>query len=143
MKIVATHGGITVGEDGASHQALEDVSFMRSLPDMTVIVPSDYNEVKEAVKYALDIDGPCYIRVSRTNKTCSIEISYKLNPKSAVKITEGKDLTVVTNGETLIEALNAAKMLEKDAISVEILHTPVVKPFLAKDDLVESVKKHG
>ncbi len=144
VKIVATHGGITVGEDGASHQALEDVSFMRSLPDMTVIVPSDYNEVKEAVKYALDIDGPCYIRVSRTNlKTVFDENSYKLNPKSAVKITEGKDLTVVTNGETLIEALNAAKMLEKDAISVEILHTPVVKPFLAKDDLVESVKKTG
>ena len=67
VKIVATHGGITVGEDGASHQALEDVSFMRSLPDMTVVVPSDYNEVKEAVNFALTVDGPVYIRVPRTN----------------------------------------------------------------------------
>ncbi len=89
VKIVATHGGITVGEDGASHQALEDVSFMRSLPDMTVIIPSDYNEVKQAVKYALEVDGPCYIRVSRTNlKTIFDENNYKFDPKKAVKLTE-------------------------------------------------------
>ena len=78
VKIVATHGGITVGEDGASHQALEDVSFMRSLPDMTVVVPSDYNEVKEAVNFALTVDGPVYIRVPRTNlKTIFDENAYK------------------------------------------------------------------
>lgn len=144
VKIVATHGGITVGEDGASHQALEDVSFMRSIPGMTVIVPSDYNEVKEAVRYAARTDGPFYIRVSRTNlKTVFDETSYKFNPKRALKITEGKDVTVVTNGETLIEAVNAAKMLEKDGIAAEILHTPQIKPFLAKEDLIESVKKTG
>ncbi len=142
VKIVATHGGITVGEDGASHQALEDVSFMRSLPDMTVIIPSDYNEVKQAVKYALEVDGPCYIRVSRTNlKTVFDESNYKFNPKNAVKLTEGSDVTVVTNGETLIEALNAAKMLEKDDIKAEILHIPVIKPFFAKDDLIKSAQK--
>ncbi len=144
VKIVATHGGITVGEDGASHQALEDVSFMRSIPGMTVIVPSDYNEVKEAVRYAAQTDGPFYIRVSRTNlKTVFDENNYKFNPKSAVKITEGKDVTVVTNGETLIEAINAAKMLEKDGITAEILHTPQIKPFFAANDLVESAKKTG
>ncbi len=142
VKIVATHGGITVGEDGASHQALEDVSFMRSLPDMTVIIPSDYNEVKQAVRYALEVDGPCYIRVSRTNlKTIFDENNYKFTPKKAVKLTEGSDVTVVTNGETLIEALNAAKMLEKDGIKAEVLHIPVIKPFFAKEDLINSVKK--
>lgn len=142
VKIVATHGGITVGEDGASHQALEDVSFMRSIPGMTVIIPSDYNEVKEAVRYAANINGPVYIRVSRTNlKTVFDEKTYKFNPKHAVKITKGADVTVVTNGETLIEAIGAAEMLEKDDISAEILHTPQIKPFYAADDLIESVKK--
>ena len=142
VKIVATHGGITVGEDGASHQALEDVSFMRSIPGMTVIIPSDYNEVKEAVRYAANIDGPVYIRVSRTNlKTVFDENTYKFNPKRAVKITEGGDVTVVTNGETLIEAIGAARMLEADGIRAEILHIPQIKPFCAADDLIESVKK--
>jgi len=142
VKIVATHGGITVGEDGASHQALEDVSLMRSLPDMTVIVPSDYNEVKQAVRYALEIDGPCYIRVPRTNlKTIFDEKNYCFSPKKAVVLREGHDVTIVTNGETLIEVIGAAKMLEADGIQAEILHTPVLKPFLAKDDLVKSVKK--
>ena len=142
VKIVATHGGITVGEDGASHQALEDVSFMRSLPDMTVIIPSDYNEVKQAVKYALEIDGPCYIRVSRTNlKTVFDENNYKFNPKSAVRLTEGPDVTIVTNDETLIETINAAKKLEKDGIRAEILHIPVIKPFFAQDDLIKSAQK--
>ena len=144
VKIVATHGGITVGEDGASHQALEDVSFMRSIPGMTVIVPSDYNEVKEAVRYAARTEGPFYIRVSRTNlKTVFDETNYKFDPKRALKVTEGKDVTVVTNGETLIEAINAAKMLEADGIKPEVLHTPQIKPFLAKEDLIQSVKKTG
>lgn len=144
VKIVATHGGITVGEDGASHQALEDVSFMRSLPDMTVIIPSDYTEVKSAVRYALEVDGPCYIRVSRTSlRTVFDETGYKINPKSALKIVEGSDVTVVTNGETLIEAIGAAELLKKDGIKAEVLHIPVIKPFLAKEELIESVKKTG
>ncbi len=88
VKIAATHGGITVGEDESLHQALEDVSLCVLLPDMTVIIPSDYNEVKQAVKYALEVDGPCYIRVSRTNlKNCFDESNYKFNPKNAVKLT--------------------------------------------------------
>lgn len=144
VKIVATHGGITVGEDGASHQALEDVSFMRSIPNMTVIIPSDYNEVKEAVRYAAKTEGPFYIRVSRTNlMTVFDEANYKFNPECALKITNGNDATVVTNGETLIETVNAAKMLEADGIKVEILHIPQIKPFLAKEDLIESAKKTG
>ncbi len=142
VKIVATHGGITVGEDGASHQALEDVSYMRSIPDMTVIIPSDYNEVKQAVRYALEVDGPCYIRVSRTNlKTVFDENNYKFDAKKAVKLADGSDVTIVTNGETLIEVLYAAKMLEKDGIKAEVLHIPVIKPFFAKDDLIKSAQK--
>ncbi len=144
VKIVATHGGITVGEDGASHQALEDISFMRSLPNMTVIVPADYTEVKMAVKYAASIDTPVYIRVARTNQKTIFEgKEYTFNPNKAVKIKEGKDLTIVTNGETLNDVILCAEKLEKSGISAEILHTPVVKPFFALEDIIQSAKKTG
>ncbi len=130
VKIVATHGGITVGEDGASHQALEDVSFMRSIPDMKVFVPADCVEVKEIIKYAASTKGPMYIRVPRTNlKTIFDPEKYKFNPSTGVKIRDGKDITIVTNGETLIEVIEAAKKLSSVGIEAEILHYPVVKPF--------------
>jgi len=142
VKIVATHGGVTVGEDGASHQALEDISFMRSIPDIQVIVPADYTEVVQVIKYAANTSGPMYIRLARTNlKTIFDETKYSFNPKTAVKIRDGKDLTIVTNGETLVEVIDCAKMLEESGIDVEVLHIPVVKPFFALDDLIESVKK--
>lgn len=141
VKIVATHGGITVGEDGASHQALEDVSFMRSLPNMTVVVPSDYNEVVQVIKYAADFKGPMYIRLARTNlRTVFDENKYTFNPCKAVKIKEGKDITIVSNGETLNEVIECAKILKSDNIEAEILHMPVVKPY-PTDDLIESASK--
>ena len=142
VKIVATHGGITVGEDGASHQALEDVSYMRSIPDMTVIVPADYNEVKQVVKYASEIYGPVYIRLARTNlRTVFDEEKYTFNPEHAVKIFEGDDVTIITNGETLCEVIDCAQMLKKNGINAEVLHVPVVKPFLAKEDVIASANK--
>lgn len=142
VKIVATHGGVTVGEDGASHQALEDISFMRSLPGMNVIVPADYNEVKQVIKYAANISAPMYIRLARTNlKTVFDENDYKFDPKHAVKIQEGTDITIVTNGETLSEVISCAKMLEQKGISAEVLHVPVIKPFYAASDIIESARK--
>ena len=125
VKIVATHGGVTVGEDGASHQALEDVSYMRSIPDMCVIVPADYNEVRTNLKTVFD------------------ENEYVFNPERAVKICDGNDLTIVTNGETLCEVISAAQMLKEKGINAEVLHTPVVKPFFAAVDVIESAKKTG
>ena len=142
VKIVATHGGVTVGEDGASHQALEDVSYMRSLPNMCVIVPADYNEVKQVIEFAAQHQGPCYIRLARTNlKTVFDNEKYKFNINKAVKIKEGSDLTIVTNGETLCEVIECAELLEKAGINAEILHTPVVKPFFAAGDVIESANK--
>lgn len=129
VKIVATHGGITVGEDGASHQALEDISFMRSIPDMKVIVPSDCEEVKQVIEYAANTKGPMYIRIPRTNLKSIFSDEYQFNPATCVKVKEGNDLTVVTNGETLWEVMEAAKMLSQVGIDAEILHYPVVKPF--------------
>lgn len=144
VKIVATHGGITVGEDGASHQALEDVSYMRSLPDMTVIVPADYNEVKQVIKYVSEIHGPVYVRLARTNlKTVFDESEYVFNPEKAVKVKEGSDVTLITNGETLTEVISCANILQNDGISAEVLHVPVIKPFFAAGDIIESVKKTG
>ena len=130
VKIVATHGGITVGEDGASHQALEDVAIMRAIPDMKVIVPADCIEVKEAIKYAANTAGPMYIRIPRTDLPQIFdEKDYKFNAINGVKLRDGKDITIVSNGETLIEVLNAAKMLHNVGIEADVLHYPVVKPF--------------
>ena len=130
VKIVATHGGITVGEDGASHQALEDISYMRSIPDMKVIIPADCTEVKQVIEFAANTAGPMYIRIPRTNlKQIFDPEKYKFNPSAGVKIRDGKDLTIVSNGETLYEVLEAAKMLHEVGIETDVLHYPVVKPF--------------
>ena len=130
VKIVATHGGITVGEDGASHQALEDISYMRSIPDMKVIVPADCEEVRQVIKYAANTPGPMYIRIPRTNlKSIFSSEKYKFNPTTGVKIKDGKDITIVTNGETLYEVIEAAKKLHEVGIEADVLHYPVVKPF--------------
>lgn len=129
VKIVATHGGITVGEDGASHQALEDISYMRSIPDMKVIIPSDCEEVKQVIEYAANTKGPMYIRIPRTNLKTIFSDKYEFNPATCVKIKEGSDITIVTNGETTWEVMEAAKMLSLVGIDAEILHYPVVKPF--------------
>ena len=144
VKIIATHGGVTVGEDGASHQALEDISYMRSIPDMTVIVPADYNEVKQVIKYVSQIHGPVYVRLARTNlKTVFDEEKYVFNPERAVKIYDGSDVTLVTNGETLCEVISCADMLRENGIKAEVLHAPVIKPFFAAGDIIESAKKTG
>lgn len=127
VKIVATHGGITVGEDGASHQALEDVALMRSLPNMTVIVPCDYKEVQEVIRYAASYNGPMYIRIPRTNLPDIFDNSYKfdLQPK---EIAKGTDLTIITNGETLKEALEAKELLYNKGVRVQVIHCPTIKP---------------
>lgn len=140
VKIVATHGGITVGEDGASHQALEDISIMRSIPDMMVVIPCDYNETVSVIKYAEKHNGPMYIRLARTNVVDVFDEGYEFNPNKAVKIREGKDVSVLTNGETLSEVLDASELLAQKGIEVEVIHIPVVKP-IDKDTVVETAKK--
>ncbi len=141
VKIVATHCGITVGEDGASHQALEDVAIMRAIPNITVVAPADATEVREVIKWAAEYKGPVYVRVSRANLPVIFkEGEYKFDPKKAVVMKEGKDVTVVTNGETTCEVVEAAKILEAEGISVEVVHAPVVKP-LDTETIVNSAKK--
>ncbi len=140
VKITATHGGITVGEDGASHQSLEDISLMRSIPNMTVIVPADEIETKEAVRYAANTYGPFYIRIARTNLPDVYDTSYKFNIKKAPIMQEGTDVTLITNGETLVETLDCAKILKDKGINAEVISMPVVKP-ADKETIINSAKK--
>ncbi len=140
VKIAATHGGITVGEDGASHQALEDISLMRSIPNMIIIVPADAEETKQSIEFAANYIGPVYIRIARTNLPDIFDSSYKFDYKKATKIKEGKDVTLITNGETLIETIDCAQILSKIGINAEIINTPVIKPLDGKT-IIESAKK--
>lgn len=140
VKIVGTHGGVTVGEDGATHQALEDISLMRGLPHMTVIVPADCKECQEAIKYAALHEGPTYIRIPRSNVPDIFDENYSFNIHKAVVVEEGTDVSVFTNGETLAEVLLAAEELKNDNISLEVINVPVVKP-LDFQTVIESVKK--
>ncbi len=140
VKIAATHGGITVGEDGASHQALEDVALMRNIPNMTVIVPADAKETQEAVKFAAKHYGPVYIRIARTNLPDVYDISYKFDEKKAIIMKEGTDVTLITNGETLVETLDCDKILSDRGINAEIISVPVVKP-IDKNTIIASAGK--
>ena len=140
VKIIGTHGGVTVGEDGATHQALEDISLMRGIPHMTVIVPADSRECEEVIKYAALHDGPMYIRLSRCNVPDIFDEHYHFNIHKAIVLEEGTDVSVFTNGETLAEVLLAAEELKQDGIFVEVINVPVVKP-LDFQTVIDSVKK--
>ena len=142
VKIIGTHGGVTVGEDGASHQALEDVALMRGIPHMKVFVPADCRECEQVIEYAAKNHGPMYIRIARTNVCDVFDENYKFEFGKAVLIEDGDDVTVITNGETLAETIEAAEMLKKEGYSIRILHMPVVKP-IDETAVVESAKKTG
>ena len=142
VKIIGTHGGVTVGEDGATHQALEDVSLMRGLPNMMVIVPADSNECEQAVEYAAQHEGPVYIRVARNSLPDVYSSDYKFNPSKAVILKDGSDVTIVANGDVVAEVLKASEILAGNNISAEVISYPVVKPF-DRQTLVDSAKKTG
>lgn len=140
VKIIGAHGGITVGEDGASHQALEDISLMRTIPNMTVIVPSDYEQTRQAVRFAAEYNGPVYIRLSRMNVPCVYDSNYKFNLNKAIVLKEGTDVTLVATGDILSEVTKAAEILENNGISAEIINVPVIKPF-DSDTIIRSINK--
>ncbi len=139
VKIVGTHGGITVGEDGATHQALEDVALMRVIPHMTVIVPADAKECEEVIKYASIHKGPMYIRLSRCNVPDVFDENYHFNIHKAVIVEQGHDATIFTNGELLAECILASQKLKEEGISVRVVNVPVVKP-IDKDTIIECAK---
>lgn len=140
VKIIGTHGGVTVGEDGASHQALEDVALMRGIPNMSVIVPADCRECEEVIKFAAENYGPMYIRIPRTNVCNIFDEKYEFDFCKAQVLEEGEDVSVITNGETLAEVIEAAEILKKQGYSIQIIHVPVVKP-LDGATIIEHVNK--
>lgn len=140
VKIVGTHGGVTVGEDGASHQALEDISLMRSIPNMSVIVPTDCKECEQVIKFAADNYGPMYIRIPRTNVCDIFNEDYEFDFCKVKVVEDGSDVTVITNGETLAEVIEAGEILKKEGYSIQILHAPVVKP-LDGATIIEKAKQ--
>lgn len=140
VKIIGTHGGITVGEDGASHQALEDVALMRGLPNMTVIVPADCKECEQAIKFAAQNPGPMYIRIARSNVCDIFDDSYEFDFCKASVLEDGVDATVISNGETLAEVLDAAEILKQEGYSIQVINVPVVKP-LDGATIIENAKK--
>lgn len=142
VKIAASHAGITLGEDGATHQILEDIGLMRMLPGMTVINPCDYNQTKAATIAAGEHKGPVYLRFGRPSVPNFTPENQEFIIGKAIKMTEGHDVTVFATGHLVWEALTAAEALEKEGISAEVIDIATIKP-LDYEAIMASVKKTG
>lgn len=143
VKIGATHGGISVGEDGATHQCNEDFALMRSLPGMTVICPSDDVEAYAAVKAAYEHEGPVYLRFGRLAlPVINDNPDYKFELGKGIVLREGKDLTIVATGLCVNSALEAAKLLEAEGVDAQVINIHTLKP-LDEELIVNAAKKTG
>ncbi len=143
VKIGATHAGITVGEDGASHQCNEDIALMRTIPGMVVISPSDDIEARAAVRAAIEYEGPMYLRFGRAAvPIINDNPEYKFEIGKGVLLREGNDLTIVANGICVCEALEAAEKLANDNISARVINIHTIKP-LDEDLIIKAAKETG
>ena len=130
VKVVGSHGGLSVGEDGATHQCIEDLAIMRAIPNMTVLCPCDGNEMKQAVKALLAYDGPAYLRLGRLAvETVTDQVEgYEFQIGKGVLLRDGQDVTVVAVGMMVQMALTAADILAEEGISVRVIDMPTIKP---------------
>ena len=143
VKICATHAGLTVGEDGASHQAIEDISLMRSIPNMTVINPADDIETVAAIKAISEMNGPCYVRLGRMAVSeVNNKETYKFEIGKGITLSEGKDATIVATGIMVEAALEAKKLLLEEGIDVEVINIHTIKP-IDREILINAAKKTG
>lgn len=143
VKIGATHAGISVGEDGATHQCNEDIALMRTIPEMVILNPSDDVEAKAAVKAAYEHKGPVYLRFGRLAVPVINDIpNYKFEIGKAITLREGTDVTIIASGLTVNESLEAAKLLEKDGISAEVINMHTIKP-LDEQAVINAAAKTG
>ena len=143
VKIGATHAGITVGEDGATHQCLEDIGTMRTIPGMTIINPADATEARAAVEAAINFYGPCYLRFGRLAiPTLFDKETSKFELGKGVMMAEGKDVTIVATGLMVHKALEAKELLANEGISAEVINIHTIKP-LDKEIIIKSAKKTG
>lgn len=128
VKMCPTHGGITVGEDGASHQTVEDVSLMRSLPNMRVVVPADYYEAKAAIKTAAATEGPFFIRLGRPPVPFVFDEGYRFQLGKAVSLRRGSDVSLFACGIMVSACLEAAGILAAEGVNAEVINVPTIKP---------------
>ena len=140
VKIASSHAGLSVGPDGASHQALEDIAIVRTLPNMTVVVPCDYTQTKKATLESAKIKGPVYLRLGRPASPIITTKSSAFKIGVADVLLKGSDITIVACGPILYEALLAAKELQKRKIKAEVINLHTIKP-LDKTTILRSVKK--
>ncbi|MFH0887512.1 MAG: transketolase family protein [bacterium] len=139
VKIVATHGGITVGEDGVTHQANEDIGMMRLLPNMTIIVPADANQSSAAITAAAKAHGPFYIRLTRSNTPIIYQDAGNFRIGSGIEVKKGSDVAIIACGIMLDKAIAAAEQLEKEKISARVIDMHTIKP-LDKDMIIKAAK---
>ena len=142
VKICATHAGLTVGADGGSHQAIEDISLMRTLPNMTVINPADAKEAEAAVLAAIDYQGPVYIRLGRAETKDIHDDSYHFEWGKAEVLRQGSDVTIFATGIMTAKALDAAETLAKQGVQAEVINVHTIKP-LDEETVIASAKKTG
>ncbi|MDU4750345.1 MAG: transketolase family protein [Clostridium butyricum] len=140
VKIAATHAGITVGEDGGSHQSIEDIALMCSLPNMTVIVPADHREAMEATKAAAMMEGPVYLRFGRCNTEDIFDDSYKFEIGKGTEIKKGDDAAIIATGMMVQKAIEAAKYLESEGIHVRVINISTIKP-IDKEIIIKAAKE--
>ena len=142
VKICASHAGLTLGEDGATHQILEDIGLMKMLPGMTVINTCDYNQTKAATLAIADFQGPVYLRFGRPAVPVFMPENEDFIIGKAIQLTEGRDVTIIATGHLVWEALQASEALEKNGISAEVINIHTIKP-LDTEAILKSVSKTG
>lgn len=140
VKICASHAGLTLGEDGATHQILEDIGLMRMLPGMSVVVPCDFNQTKAATLAVADYEGPVYLRFGRPKWPNFTEENQKFEIGKAQILSEGKDVTIFACGHLVWKAIEAGKILEEKGISVELINLHTIKP-IDEAAIIKSISK--
>ncbi|SRR5579864_1112972 len=142
VKIVSSHGGLTVGPDGASHQTVEDVAAMRAIPRMHVVVPADANSTIALISHSLMLSGPFYFRLSRANVTEIYTPTDEIRVGTANILKEGSDVTIIATGVMVNEALEAGRLLSREGVSAEIIDSHTLKP-LDSETILKSARKTG
>ena len=142
VKVAVTHAGLTVGEDGATHQMLEDIALMRALPNMTVVVPADAEETAQVIRWAASYQGPVYIRMGRAKVEDVISPDAEFVPGKSTTLADGSDITIMACGIMTQQALQAAKMLAEEGISARVINMSSIKP-IDEAAIVKAAKETG
>lgn len=140
VKIAATHAGLTVGEDGATHQSVEDISLMRSIPNMVVLNPADGVETRQCILKAAEYNGPVYIRLGRSKIPIIFDEDYNFEIGKGVELKNGNDVTIIATGIMVAKALEASEMLKEEGISARVINISTIKP-IDKDIIIKAAKE--